>query len=186
VPAGQTWDLTGANLLGYTTNSTTVTLNGARVRIFRGDPRSGGVVVFGDLTTNVQSSASFLNMYRAVSTTPTNSTRRIQVSTTSFQTSLGPGQYWLQYSLTSTTGLVFTPPLTPPGPAANTGDGLQFNLTTNSYTNLIDAPGNTKGIPFQLTGTVATVPGAPVPGPVPALGVAAFFGYARKLRRRLK
>jgi hypothetical protein len=187
VPAGQTWNLTGANLLGYTTNAATVTITGARVQIFRGDPRSGGVVAFGNLTNNVQTSASFLNIYRASSTTPTNTQRRLQLSTTSFQTVLTAGQYWLQYALTSSTGFVFTPPLTPSGAAVSTGNAIQFDSSTSTYANFVDGS-NFKGIPFQLIGTVQNEPG-PVqsaPGPVPVLGAAAFFGYARKLRRRQK
>jgi hypothetical protein len=180
VPTGQIWNLTGANLLGYTTNETTVTLSGARVRIFRGDPRSGGYVAFGNLADNVQVSASLLNIYRANSASPSNTQRRLQLSTTSFQTSLASGQYWLEYSLTSSTGAVFSPPLTPSGAAASTGNALQFDSSTSTYSNLVDG-GNAKGIPFQLTGTVQSVP-----GPVPALGAAVFFGYARKLRRRRK
>ena len=40
--------------------------------------------------------------------------------------------------------------------------------------------------PTWAQATLLTPPAAPVPGPLPALGVAAAFGFSRKLRKRIK
>ncbi|MBL8822103.1 MAG: PEP-CTERM sorting domain-containing protein [Planctomycetia bacterium] len=191
VPAGFTWTITGANFFDYTTGATTPTLIGATIRFFNGNPSTGGTVFAGDTTTNVQTSAGFAldgatSIYRASSATPTDSNRRIQISTSTLTgpVILGPGTYWIDYALTSSTGAVFSPPMAL-STAAVTGDALQFNGT--SWVAMVDGTSlNAKGMPFQLIGTSAAIP---EPGTWALLGLtvvgATGFAYRRRLKREL-
>ncbi len=81
-------------------------------------------------------------------------------------------------------------------PSTNSGDGPFFGwrlgpsvnqvsfvaTTTDGYTGPIGATGMAQ----NRTWAQATLVPAPVPGPLPALGAAAAFGFSRKLRQRIK
>ncbi|HBH54368.1 MAG TPA: hypothetical protein DDY91_20985 [Planctomycetaceae bacterium] len=156
VPAGFQWIITGGRFLGYTVNANAPTLIGATVRIWSGNPLTGGTVIFGDTTTNVQTSANWLGstpVYRALATNPSNTQRQIQYSDSEFSITLGPGRYWIDYSLTSSTGYVYSPPLSVSGGGAvPTGNAVRyFSGSWSAMTD--DDSGNPKGIPFQLYGT---------------------------------
>ena len=182
VPAGLRWNITGASFLGYTTNATTVTLKGATVRIFAAPPSAGGTPLFGNTSTNRQTSAGWLGptaVYRAVSTDPLNTQRRIEYSHSSFNVSLGPGTYWIDDALTSTTGSVFSPPLSViGGDAVPTGNALQYSGV--EYGPMFDAySGYLTGIPFQLFGTAQPIP-EPTSFALAALGTAGWLVLGRR------
>lgn len=185
VPAGFTWTITGANFFGYTTGATATTLIGATVQVFNGDPSSGGSVIAGNTSTNVQTGVAFAGptpIWRASSTTPLANNRQIQISTTTLGAALvlSPGTYWIDYALTSSTGLVFTPPMSLTAGGAVTGDALQFNGT--AYVPIVEGTAAFKGIPFQLLGTITAVP-EPTTWALMGVGV---IGAAGWMRRRMK
>ena len=69
------------------------------------------------------------------------------------------------------------------------GDGIGFDITSSfSPINDFDVRGIpvTPGSGFQQVVEVQPHDIAPVPGPLPLLGVGAAFGHSRKVRRRLK
>ena len=93
---------------------------------------------------------------------------------------LNPGTYWVDYALTSSTGAVFSPPISLPT-AAITGDALQLDGT--NFVALVDSSG-AKGVPFQLIGTSAAIP---EPGTwalmgVTLVGLATYVNRSRKKR----
>lgn len=69
VPGGQTWDLQSMKVYGYQTQAapggnTSSTITAVYVRIYSGDPRTGGTLVAGDTTTNRLISSNFSGAYR--------------------------------------------------------------------------------------------------------------------------
>ncbi len=179
IPAGQSWTISGADVFGYTTGATAPTLIGATIRIFSTNPNglASGTVVAGDTVTNVQTSGGFFGptpIWRALSTAPLTNNRQVQMSTSAFApVVLGPGQYWLDFAITSSTGAVFTPVMSLAAGAVPTGDALQFTGTT--YVPLVDAGGlGAKGVPFRLRGTI------PAPGSLALLGLGGLVAARRR------
>jgi hypothetical protein len=113
IPTGQTWNITNIVFAGYQTGGTTTpTITGVTVRIFDGPPNAGGNVIFGDTTTNRLASAAFSNIYRTFNTTsppacggaPTAAAtnRPIYSLTTTINTTLSAGTYWVDFAYTGT------------------------------------------------------------------------------------
>lgn len=130
------WNLNTITLFGYQTGSTTTsTFDVARVQIWSGAPNGGGVVVFGDITTNRFVSTAFTNVYRDTETTVANNQRPIMSTTAATSTSLStPGSYWVDYQLGGTLASgPFSPPLTTTGSTSGTCvgtcNGLQWSGT---------------------------------------------------------
>ncbi|MBX3377935.1 MAG: PEP-CTERM sorting domain-containing protein [Phycisphaeraceae bacterium] len=184
IPVGEVWTITGANVFGYTTvaGSPNLTAIGATLRIFSDDPNgaASGTVVAGDTTTNVQTAASWAGsnaggIWRVTSTTLLTNNRRIQTSTSTFApVVLGPGTYWLDFAITSSTGAVFTPVMSLANSSGVTGNARQFNGTT--YVPLVDAGSTSaKGVPFQLIGTIV-----PAPSSLALLGLGGLVAARRR------
>lgn len=177
VPAGETWNITGANLFGYLTGSTTPSATAATVQIFSTDPlnTTGGTVVGGDATTNVMSSNTFFGptaIYRTTNVDTAGTTRRIQQVSTTFGTiSLGPGTYWLDWNFT---GVAFVPPLSDTNPLANTGNARQVLTAGGNYAAIADQT-FTQGVPFQLVGTIV-----PAPSSLALLGLGGLVAARRR------
>lgn len=163
IPTGETWRLTGADVFGYQTGSGLVGMSAGTLRIWSGNPASGGTLIYGDDSTNVLSSQSLIGYRLSQRTQPgptfTDSTRPIWEVLLEMDVVLGAGQYWLDWSLTfgfNPNGSVFTPPVTIPGQGvtANGGSALQFNGLTNTFTsNLRHANSNNPiDLPFVLRG----------------------------------
>jgi len=159
-PAG--WNISTITVYGYQTGSTPVsTITAATLRIWNGVPGAGGsAIVFGDDTTNVLSSTCWTGIYRATIVDPLGSTRPIMSNVLTVGTTLPPGRYWIDYSLSgSLASGPFTPPVTRleqpnTGNAVGSGDGI-------AYAPLIDTgvgAGATyrAGLPFQVRGTAAS------------------------------
>jgi hypothetical protein len=114
VPANEAWSLEYATLYAYQANSgLNSTITGAYVTIYDGNPMTGGQVLWGDEVTNRLISTTWSGVYR-VSTVPTNAQRPIMVNLVDMRfisETLGPGTYWLGFSITGSSGLL--------GPHAN-------------------------------------------------------------------
>ena len=142
VPAS--WTITSVNFQGYQTNSgTTSTFTGAYFRIYDGDPSAGGVVVWGDFTTNHMTTTDFTNIYRV--NAPGEGTARpvMNVTCNGLSIVLAPGTYWIEWALT---GSGSSGPWVPN--VVDPGNSLQNTGTWAPLTN----PGPV-GLPFTLSGT---------------------------------
>jgi len=115
VPAGQSWDITAINLFNYQTGASTLspTITGATLRILSGNPMLGvPTVVFGDTTTNRLASSTFSTMYRVFASyanvngfgcaSAFGTSRPIYINRVNAVVTLGPGTYWLDWSLSGT------------------------------------------------------------------------------------
>ncbi|MFT3910280.1 MAG: hypothetical protein QM737_12695 [Ferruginibacter sp.] len=143
VPAGATWNISSLTFYAYSTNyaGTTSPFDDLRIRIFDTDPSVGNPTpIFGDLTTNRLTSSSFANMYRIFNAT-VGTTRMIWDLNASVSLSLTAGTYWIQWQTGTTLAANWTPPSTVVGTVTQPGNnGLQLDLSTNSWTPLLDGP----------------------------------------------
>jgi hypothetical protein len=167
----ETWSVEELHFFTYQTGSTTTsTINDARVQIWSGDPSAGGTVIWGNLTTNVLTSSSFSNIYRALDTDPTNSQRPIMevVVSVSPALELAPGTYWVQWMLGGTLASgPWAPPISIVGQTV-TGNGMQSLAGT--WQPALDGSFQ-QGLPFLVYGEAGppTGPG-PATNPNPADG----------------
>lgn len=151
------WNIDSIRFYVYQTGATTSTITGVYVQIWNGPPDSGGVVVWGDLTTNRMVRTYLSNMYRAQSTTPTDCQRRIQIVTANIGGNLPAGTYWVQWGVTgSSTSGPWQPPVTIQG-VAITGNAKQ--KTATGWVNALNGTTSPNGAPFTVFGTA----GAPCP-----------------------
>ncbi len=147
------WKIDSASFFAYQTGSTTTsTLNKVTLQIWNGKPNAGGVVVWGNTTTNLLASTAFTGAYRVTNTTLTNSQRPIMKVTAALGgVTLAPGTYWLDWTISGTLASgPFAPPLVKLG-QTTTGDALQF---TTGFVNALDGGTSTQqGLPFTLFGS---------------------------------
>ena len=153
--ASGSWQIDSIIVFAYQTGSTTTnTIDGFYIRIWQGDPASGGTVVWGDTTTNLFTDGYFTNVYRG-SLTSWGTTRPIMriVGATPALT-LSAGTYWVDVQTTGT--LASGPwcvPITIDG-VENTGDnayqrlGNAFNAWSDTGTGYI------LGLPFKIYGSI--------------------------------
>ncbi len=158
VPAGQTWNMTGARFHGYQTGSPTSpsTFTAVSFQILNGRPGDvGTTVLFGDLTTNRFASSAWSNAYRtaegAVGTTrPVMTT----VANVGSPITLTAGTYWIEFRLTgSGASGPFCPPISIIG-QTTTGNAVQGNA--GAYAPFNDGGTMTpQGVPFSILGNIA-------------------------------
>lgn len=176
VPAGQTWEITGADFYAYRTgnNITTSPFGQLNFQIWNGRPGDGGSsVVFGDTTTNVLATSTFSNLYRVFNTvvpppgTAPGTTRPIWENHANVAgLSLPAGTYWIDwgYRMTTDTFTSFTPSVTAVGDRSGgvIGNARQSNL--GAWADVIDAgnpataPDVAQDLPFRLHGRVVPEP----------------------------
>ncbi len=157
VPDGQVWTVDSVFFYAYQTGSTTTsTITGVNVRLWRGRPDSAGsVLVFGDTTTNRMIRTRFSNIYRVLETTLTNTQRPIMVQTVNLGgTTLTSGTYWLDWQ---TAGSLTSGPWIPPvsilgQPIVPGANALQRAAAAGAWTALQDDT-NPVELPFVLFGT---------------------------------
>jgi hypothetical protein len=137
-------------IYAYQRNSgTDPTINNLKLQIWDSDPRSGTAqVVWGDLATNLLSDASFTGVYRTLNATTNalNTARPIMELRANVSLVLQPGTYFLQWTMAGTAdeGVVFIPSGTPAS-----GNAFQYNASTSTYANLVDA-GQGIELPFSV------------------------------------
>lgn len=153
---GSGWDIDTITFYSYQTGSTTTpTFTGVTVRIWDGVPGAGGSnVVWGDDTTNVFGSATWTGIYRAGSTTPTDTTRPVMAVVANTPVSLPPGTYWMDYALSGTLASgPWVNPVAIPG-SHPVGNALQAQGAGGAFNPLLDAGAGTQvTLPFSIVGT---------------------------------
>lgn len=163
IPGNETWSIDAFKFFSYQTGSTTTsTYNGARVVIYNGRPDlPTSTVVFGDETTERYISSSWTGIYRATVAAPTGSTRPIMGVLSGAPTVLGPGNYWVMWTLNGTlTSGPWAPPISILG-TFETGNAWarQAGTWLPLRDSLSPAPtGYPQGMPFKIVGSVQAVP----------------------------
>ena len=143
----------------YQTGSTTTsTINDVRVRIYNGPPNAGGVVIYGDTTTNRLSSTSWSGIYRTGSTTPTDANRPIMTVKVNISPALNlaAGTYWIEWNCGGTLASGPWAPGLNHNTAFGAGNAIQHTSTTFTWAALQDAGSATQlGVPFIVYGVSA-------------------------------
>ncbi len=170
VPAGESWSLGQTHLYIYDPDATGVgsPVVGATLRIWYGEPGAGGQIVWGDAVTDRLTSATATNIYRVFNTEvgPTiagpDATRRVFDVVLDSQTTLVPGDYWLDWQLTPTTpgAWLFAVPAT----LANVRtlaawNALQFQ--EGAWHRVLDSgkPATAVDVPLDIAFMISGVPG---------------------------
>jgi hypothetical protein len=162
VPAGG-WTIDRIDVFGYQTQtapggSTVSPFTTATLRIWSGNPSSGGTIVFGDTTTNRQTATSWTGVWRVLSTALTNQQRPImRVTMANLGITLPAGTYWVDFAIAPTpVAAVFCPPNTT---VAASNNAQQFNVSANTWANVQDTGGaRPLDFPFEIYGPPATPP----------------------------
>lgn len=132
------------------------------IQIYDGAPNAGGQVIWGDMTTDRKKQVIFPNYYRAPEDDLTNNGRPIMRTTALIGTSLEPGTYWLEVTVTSIipTGapqnarIVF-PPVTIPG---QTSTGNALLKVGGVWQDMIDPDTNGHcGLPMDFFGETSSL-----------------------------
>ena len=114
----------------YQTNSSTTSpITGVNVRIWNGNPMSGGTIIWGNTTTNVMSANLFSGVYRV--SIPfdglTGTQRPIMKVTAGIGTSLPAGTYWVDWQIAGTLASgPWAVPVVPYG-QPQTGNAIQWD-----------------------------------------------------------
>ena len=153
VITGSGWNIDEMQFFTYQTNSgTTSTINDLRVQIWNGPPNAGGVVIWGDMTTNRLTSTNWTNIYRVLDTDLLNGARPIMRAVAQFAPAinLAPGTYWVQFQFggTGASG-PWAPPISILG-TTTTGNGLQS--LAGVWGQALDGTFQ-QGLPFLIMGT---------------------------------
>ena len=144
------WHIDSLKFFVYQTMASVPTINGVYVQIYDYDPIYGGNVIYGDLLTNVLARIGFTDIYRSLSSTPTNCDRRVQEIIIDLNLDLSPGHYWIEYTFSGDTSLTgpWVPPVTIAG-VQTTGDAIYY---TNGYWYSFTSGIYQQGIPFIIYG----------------------------------
>jgi hypothetical protein len=165
-----TWTIESFEFFAYQTGSSlTSTITGAYLRIYDGDPRNGGNIVYGGLSTNRMITTEFASIYRVDQTASGSIDRpvmRIVCETNGLI--LSPGTYWVEYTLDgSLSSGPWAPPITING-SNTTGNASQYEGQYSAWFDLNDNNTLTRqGVPFIINGTSESV----------LLGLAAYKVY---------
>ncbi len=135
-------------------------VNALYVCIYKGDPREGGKVIWGDLAINrLNTEASvFSNIYRAPQTDLTNNTIPIMRTVADIDDiTLEPGTYWIEITCDSKkdprTGVaICTPPVTVLG-EVTTGNAIEKSVSNPNWSDWVDpGTGGQGALPFEIYG----------------------------------
>ncbi|RYY46006.1 MAG: T9SS type A sorting domain-containing protein [Chitinophagaceae bacterium] len=176
VVTGAGWAINKLTVYGYSTNyaGTTSPFTALNVRIWSGNPASGGTVVYGNLTTNVMSATSDALMYRISNTVvpaplATNTARKIWKIEANINVTLPAGTYWVEYRMTAGALGNFAPHSTPVGARSLPGYNAMQNLN-GVWNPLLDTgfpvtpPDVPVDMPFTLNYSTTPCSGTPTPG----------------------
>jgi hypothetical protein len=169
VPQGETWYLSSLDLYAYQLNAN-LSLSGATLRIWNGQPSAAGsVVVFGDATTNRLQLIEATSTYRVFTTTvgpsitSPDSSRKIHRVAIAAPIALPAGTYWLDWQLQPAAASLptYVVPVTLPGSrsvatwnAKQFADGAWLNIVDTGKPDIsIDSA---QDVAFILRGSTAT------------------------------
>jgi hypothetical protein len=157
------WIVNEIVLYGYQTGSTTVsTFNTVHLQIWNGPPNGGGVVIFGDTTTNRYASSLWSNIYRDLDTTTCTAggtTRPPMAVRATVPLTLPPGTYWVDFALGGTLASgPFVPPTSAVGQVNNCAhppcNALQWSGT--AWAAVVDGA-TPQEVKFVVEGVLAPV-----------------------------
>ncbi|RYE15508.1 MAG: hypothetical protein EOP51_26785, partial [Sphingobacteriales bacterium] len=176
VVGGAGWAINKLTVYGYSTNyaGATSPFTALNVRIWSGNPASGGTIVYGNLTTNVMSATSDALMYRISNTVApaplaTNTARKIWKIEANINVTLPAGTYWVEYRMTAGALGNFAPHSTPVGVRTLPGYNAMQNLN-GTWAPLLDTgfpvtpPDVPCDMPFILEYSTTPCSGTPAPG----------------------
>lgn len=146
------WLVSSIDFFAYQNSATSFTLLDVIWTIVSGDLNGGTVVASG--TTHLGNGG--LVGYRVTSASSTDTTKQIFEATADIaDVLLGPGHYWLTWSMT---GSRTSGPWQPPTADGATGNAMQ-SLAGGAYSSLIDGgSGKSVELPFVLNGNVVPEP----------------------------
>ncbi|MGA1630626.1 MAG: GC-type dockerin domain-anchored protein [Phycisphaerales bacterium] len=152
------WRITSFEAFGYQTGSTTTsTITGLFIQIWRGTPGGNGIVVWGNIDENLLSSTSWSNIYRT-SAADQQATNRPVMSIVgeNLDILLGPGEYWVEWAATgSLASGPWVPPVSSPD-AFIPGDSMLYTVASGAWTVALDTTSNAGyELPFMMFGELA-------------------------------
>lgn len=159
-PVGDNWQVSTMSLFAYTPNAPISNSEIGKVvlRVWEGDPRDGGEIIWGDFTTNRFTNTQWAGAFRVQESDPTDFDNAVAVVT--LQTPglvLNEGvTYWFNWriSLRNDTTYIFGPYAPPVSifDQPTTGNGIRFR--NDEWQELIDTgSGAPQGLPFLLFGS---------------------------------
>ena len=167
------WTLSKITLFAYVNdvaisdpNNTSSPFNKLVIAIYDGDPQSGGSIVYGDTdpNSNFFSASSSASLYR-IQNLANNQNCKIWKIEVNLNQVLGPGTYWVVFSLGNSAGLTsVVPPSTVAGTTTQSGNNAkQKNITTGIWSAITDG-GGAQDLPFIIDYTAQSCSGQPAPG----------------------
>ncbi len=149
------YNITAIDLYGYQTGAPTApaSIQGVVIQVWDGDPSGAGVVVAGDLVTDVLVGAAWSNTYRESDTSP-GTGRAIQLVSANVDFTLPAGTYWLDWQYIGDGA--FSGPWQPPVVELDVVvPGNAFQSNGGVYGPWLDSGANLDPLdaPFQLYGT---------------------------------
>ena len=167
------WTLSKITLFAYVNdvtisdpNTTASPFNKLVIAIYDGDPQNGGNIVYGDTdpNSNFFSSSSSASLYR-IQNLANNLNCKIWKIEVNLNQVLGPGTYWVVFSLGNSAGLTsVVPPSTISGTTTQSGNNAkQKNVTTGIWSAITDG-GGAQDLPFIIDYTAQSCTGQPDPG----------------------
>jgi|GEM_PF-1685787 len=161
------WTINSFTFFAYQTGSgPPSTLNDVRVQVYDGNPSAGGIVIFGDLLTNVMLSTEWTNVWRVIESGITENRPIMNIVADVSGLQLAAGTYWVEMQVAGTGAAgPWAPPVTILG-ETTTGNSIQH--TTTGWAPLIDV--GPQGLPFIIEGTTGA-PTADWYSVIPANGV---------------
>ncbi len=167
------WTLSKITLFAYVNDAaisdpsnTSSPFNKLVIAIYDGDPQSGGSLVYGDTdpNSNFFSASSSASLYR-IQNLANNQNCKIWKIEVNLNQVLGPGTYWVVFSLGNSAGITsFVPPSTVTGTTTQSGNNAkQKNVATGIWSALTDG-GGAQDLPFIIDYTSQNCSGQPSPG----------------------
>lgn len=158
VPTSETWNIDGFTFYGYQTGSPIdpSTFTDVLVRVYDGNPSSGGAVIQDFWTGGIMVSSYWTGIYRTTEDNIATATDRpimyLNCEVPEFQ--LTEGQYWIEWAASGTGASgPWTPPITILG-ETTTGDAYQYTTAWAPFTD-----GGTltpQGVCFDILGSITT------------------------------
>ena len=153
------WAIDSLVFYAWQTNSgRTPTITTLYYRIWDGSPDDpGSSVVFGDLATNRLTATTWSGIYRALDSSPSDTTRPLMFVTASGGATLLPGIYWIEWAAE---GMLVSGPWCPPITILgqySTGNALTYTVPSGPWAPVVDNS-YPQGFPFFIYGTMLANP----------------------------